>query len=119
LVGVLVLFFFFQNFVFLRNPMFCLLFLMKLGTFNNRRKPWSLGLRVFSNSSKHCDLHQHLAPVQVTARQDFAQVVPYREHPVLNLKNQGVLTWKFSVGDVTNSWQQCICPLLMGVNPNV
>jgi hypothetical protein len=67
---------------------------------------------VFANAAKRCAFHKHTTPVQVTARNIVAQVVPHREHPGLNSTNQGVVTWKFSVGYVTNSWQQCICPRL-------
>jgi hypothetical protein len=72
LVGVL-LFLFFQNFNFVRNPMLIVV--------NIAANDCRYSVQVFANASKRLDIHQHTVLVQVTARQ-LVQFVPHREHPV-------------------------------------
>jgi len=53
-------------------------------------------VRVFANASKHFDFHQHTGPMELTARQNGVQFVPYREHPVW-IRPIRVCTCKFSM----------------------
>ena len=53
---------------------------------------------VFANASKRLDIQEHTPLVQVTARYLYVQFV-----------QSGAAASKFSVADVTNSWQQRKC----------
>jgi hypothetical protein len=112
LVGVL-LFLFFQNLIFLRNPVFLRPLFAESFCYSER---------VFANASRHFDFHQHTVPVYdlwyqcrlQDARTEFSSNLT--ENTWFEFDQSEAVTCKFSVGDVSNSWQHCRCSHLTGKN---
>ena len=94
-------------------PCSAFLFPMKLDTCNNRCKLWSLQCK----GVRQCFQMLRLPPTHRTdagySTPEHSSVRTSRRTP-FEFDHSGAATCNFSVGDVTNSWQQCRCSCLTG-----